>query len=244
VSVTILARCGESVKRWSAHSLCKWGILAGALRGREAKAQRGPFAATTTARGNIATSITDTDAKQDAWKVAGQLKGTRVLAGIEIMKKVDEFTDALYTPSGAEKNNFGLPPKGAAIDPQPKLIEIVVTDGPIAGSLMFDWESIEGASYEVQWAANPGLSPIVGSAISASTSDTIIGGLTPGIQYWMHVRPMRGSESAQWSDPAPKIAPVQGGRWATLGRNRSAGWRSTSRSSPPTRRWTRSRVMW
>jgi hypothetical protein len=165
-------------------------------------------AAITTARDNIATSITDTDTKQDAWKVAGQLKGTRVLAGIEVMKKVDEFTDALYTPSGAEKNNFGLPPKGATIDPLHKLIKIVVTDGPIAGSLKFDWESIEGAAYEVNWSTTPDFSVIVGSAISASTSDYIISGLTPGTQYWMHVRPVRGSDTAQWSDPATKVAPV------------------------------------
>ncbi len=60
-------------------------------------------AAMTTARDNLTTSITDTDTKEDAWKIAGQLKGVRVKAGIDLMKKVDETTDLLYGPGGAEK---------------------------------------------------------------------------------------------------------------------------------------------
>ncbi|MFN8139055.1 MAG: fibronectin type III domain-containing protein [Fimbriimonadales bacterium] len=47
---------------------------------------------------------------------------------------------------------------------------------------------------------------VVGSATSASTSDYVISGLTPGTQYWMRVRPVRGSEVAPWSDPATKVA--------------------------------------
>jgi hypothetical protein len=160
------------------------------------------------ARDNLATSITDTDTKEDAWKVAGQLKTTRITAGVDIMKKVDEATDLLYGPGGAEKNNFGLPPKGAAIEPLHKLVEIVVTDGPVSGSLKFDWESIEGASYEAQWSSTSNFATIIGSATSASASDYIISGLTPGTQYWMRVRPVRGGDIAEWSDPATRVAPV------------------------------------
>jgi len=165
-------------------------------------------AAVTTARDNLATSITDTDTKEDAWKVAGQLKTTRIDAGADLMKAIDEATDLLYGPGGAEKNNFGLPPKGAAGAPLHKLIEIVLSDGPVPGSLKFDWESIEGASYEVQWAANPTFTPLTGSATSASTSDYIISGLVAGTQYWTRVRPLRGPDVEQWSDPATRVAPV------------------------------------
>jgi len=165
-------------------------------------------AVVTTARDNLATSITDTDAKQDAWKVAGQLKTTRITAGADLMKAIDEATDLLYGPGGAEKNNFGLPPKGAAIAPPHKLIALALSDGPVPGSLKFDRESIEGASYEVQWAANPTFAPLTGSATSAPTSDTIISGLVAGVQYWTRVRPLRGPDVEQWSDPATRVAPV------------------------------------
>jgi|CXWL01.1.fsa_nt_gi hypothetical protein len=165
-------------------------------------------AAMTTARDNLSASITDTDAKQGAWQVAAQLKGTRVATGIPIMQKVDEATTLLYGAGGAEKNNFGLTPEGAPLPPLHKLIEIVFSDGPVAGSLKADWESITGASYEIQWSTTSNFAVIIGSAMSASTSDYIISGLVPGTQYWMHVRPVRGPNTEQWSDPATRVAPV------------------------------------
>ena len=160
------------------------------------------------ARDNISTSITDTDAKKDAWQVAGQLKGTRVDTGVGYMERIDDATTLLYGPSGAEKNNFGLTPLGAPLPPLHKLIEIVFTDGLVAGSLKADWESIEGASYEVQWSNTSNFATIIGSAISASASDYVISGLVPGTQYWMRVRPVRGGQTAEWSDPATRVAPV------------------------------------
>ncbi len=166
------------------------------------------LAQVTAARDNLATSITDTDAKKDAWQIAGQLKATRVDAGYDIMKKVDETTTMLYGPSGAEKLNFGLQPEGAPIEPLHKLIEIVLRDGPVPGSLFFDFENIEGCSYEVVWSTVSNFATIVGSATSSSASDYIIGGLTPGTQYWVRVRPHRGSQTAEWSDPATRVAPV------------------------------------
>ncbi|MGI8924121.1 MAG: hypothetical protein ACR2HJ_08815, partial [Fimbriimonadales bacterium] len=150
----------------------------------------------TAARDNLTTSINDTDTKEDAWKVAGQLKGTRLTAGFKVLRDIDEFTDALYGPGGAEKNHFGLAPKGAEIDSLDKLAELIVADGPVSGSLKFDWESIEGAAYEVQWSTVSNFTTIVGSATSASASDYLIGGLVPGTQYWMRVRPLRGGEFA------------------------------------------------
>lgn len=49
---------------------------------------------------------------------------------------------------------------------------------------------------------------IVGSETSASTSDCIISGLTPGTQHWMRLRPVRGADVAEWSDRASRVAPI------------------------------------
>jgi len=166
------------------------------------------IATMTAARDDIDDSITDTDAKKAAWQVAGQLKGTRVDVGFPIMVKVDEVTTVLYGRDGAEKNSFGIVPEGAPMEPLHKLIEIVFTDGPVPGSLKADWEPIDGASYEVQWASTADFATVLGSATSASASDYIISGLVPGTQYWMRVRPIRGGVTEMWSDPATRIAPV------------------------------------
>lgn len=47
-----------------------------------------------------------------------------------------------------------------------------------------------------------------GSATSASASDYVFSGLVPGTQYWSRVRPVRGGQTEQWSDPATRVAPV------------------------------------
>lgn len=93
-------------------------------------------------------------------------------------------------------------------EPLHKLVTLVLTDGLVPGSLKFDWESIDGASYEVQWAAVPTFATLVGSATSASSSDYSISGLVPGTQYWTRVQPLRGADSAEWSDPATRVAPI------------------------------------
>lgn len=163
--------------------------------------------ACTTAKNDLATAITDADAKEAAWKTANQLRDHKRDAVVALMVQIDEATDSLYTPSGAEKANFGLTPKGSPIPPLHKLTDIRVSDGLIAGSLFFDWENIEGASYEVEWFTDSALTQKIGSAASTA-SEFVISGLTPGTQYWMHVRPHRGGDTAVWSDPATRVAPV------------------------------------
>jgi len=165
-------------------------------------------AALNTAKGNLQTSITDTDAAEAAWKIEAEKKRQNVAECVELMKGVDEATDLLYGPGGAQKNSFGLAPKGSPIDALHTLVEIKVTDGPVPGSLKFDWESIEGASYEVQWSTASDFATMTGSAASASASEFIISGLTPGTQYWMRVRALRGGQATAWSDPATRVAPV------------------------------------
>lgn len=161
----------------------------------------------TSAQATLAAAIIAADAAEAAWKIANQTRQTAVDAGFAIMQRVDQVTDGLYGPSGAQKSNFGLVPKGAAIAGLHKLATIVVQDGLISGSLRFDWESIEGATYEVQWFSDSGLTTMIGSA-TTTASEYMISGLTPGTQYWMHVRPHRGGQTAPWSDPATRVAPV------------------------------------
>jgi hypothetical protein len=124
------------------------------------------------------------------------------------MQRVDEATDSLYGPDGAQKLNFGLPPKGTGtIDPLVKLTDLKVYDGLLPGSIRFDFENIDGASYEVVWATDSAFNNVVGSAVSTQ-SEYMIAGLTSGTQYWMRVRPVRGGQSAPWSDPATRVAPL------------------------------------
>jgi len=163
----------------------------------------------TAAANDLGNSITSLAALKADVSIASDLKDVRMGTSDGYMVRVDEVTDFLYTPAGSQKLDFGLTPKGLGTqEPLHKLIVIVLEDGPLPGSLKFDWESIEGATYEVQWSSTSNFSVIVGSAVSASTSDYIISGLVPGTQYWTRVRPLRGGGTEQWSDPATRVAPV------------------------------------
>lgn len=165
-------------------------------------------AAITAAATAINTSLTQIATIEGTLATQRQTRDTNVVSGTTIMKGVDEATDFLYGPGGAQKTNFGLPPKGqGSIEALHKLIELRTSDGLPAQSILFDWENIENASYEIQWFTESALTNLVGSAISTQSEFTITG-LAAGTQYWMVVRPARGGQFGPWSDPATRVAPV------------------------------------
>ncbi|MBI5707841.1 MAG: hypothetical protein HZC36_12725 [Armatimonadetes bacterium] len=147
-------------------------------------------------------------ASEATWKVNNQTRNSGRNEGEPLMNKVSEAVDLLYGVGAAPAAAFGLAPKGADSAAIHKLIEIVLRDGSVPGSLFFDWESVEGASHEVQWSATSNSATVLGSMTTAGVSEFIIGGLTPRTQYGARVRPYRGSQTAEWSDPATRVAPV------------------------------------
>jgi len=163
----------------------------------------------TAAANNTNTALTNVNNAAAALKVLRQTLKTVTNTGIAIVKQVDEITDAMFGPDGAGKAAYDLPPKGVTTGPAPlhKLIEIRTLDDPTPNSILFDWESIVGASYEIKWFSNATMTQLIGSATSTA-SEYVISGLTPGQQYWMIVRPVRGGETGPWSDPATRVANV------------------------------------
>ena len=168
-----------------------------------------PTEAECTAAANaIDTNITNINNFESGMAAERQSRDGNVDSGQDTVRGVDEATDSLFTPAGAEKVAFGLPPKGATpIQPLAKLTDIKTFDGLLAGSIRFDWENIQGATFEVKWFTDSALTQLVGSAVSTQ-SEMEISGLTPGVQYWMIVRPVRGGQFGPWSDPATRVANV------------------------------------
>jgi hypothetical protein len=164
--------------------------------------------AVTAAATAINTSLTTINGLEADLGTARQTRDTNVTTGVGIMREIDETTDALYGPDGAEKLAFGLPPKGSGTgEALVKLVEIRTFDGTPANSIRFDFENIDGATYEVQWSTVSDFATLVGTAVSTQSEYTI-SGLTAGTQYWMRVRPVRGGQQGPWSDPATRVAPV------------------------------------
>lgn len=170
-------------------------------------------AATFTAQTNLENSITQVDNLEAQLAVARQLRTTRVAEGRDIMKDIDAATDLLYGPSGAEKENFGLPPQQTGGPPPPPLgppIILGIRDGGGPASIILDWKRIETvASYDVEWFTSAAMTPATRVGNSTVTqSEILIGPLTTGIQYWFRVRSIRANEKGPWSDPATRVAGI------------------------------------
>ncbi len=124
------------------------------------------------------------------------------------MKKIDQVTDGLYGPDGPEKENFGLPPKKTG-GPSVPLEQVVITkiaDGTAPASIFVDWDPEEGAAaYQIEWFMNSITGTAIGNA-AVSESEFEIMGLQSKVQYWIHVRAIRGNEYGPWSDPATRVA--------------------------------------
>ena len=152
---------------------------------------------------------------QEKAKLRSQLKQVQTAErvktqqGIEAMHRVDSATDSLYTPRGPQKAEFGLPPKkpthGHSVPLAQPLIR-KITDGAAPGSLLLDWDTVDGAAaYQVEWYTDAEMLQKVGNA-AATSSKHLIKELQPGEQYWVWVRAVRGKQTGHWSDPATRIA--------------------------------------
>ena len=126
------------------------------------------------------------------------------------MVKVDQATDLLYGADGAQKINFGLPPKKTTDTATGEPDQVVIrttADGSHPASIWVDWEYQTGAVYEVQWFTDATLAQMVGSA-TVTSSEMEVQGLEAGTQYWFRVRAVRGGNAGPWSDQATRVANI------------------------------------
>jgi Fibronectin type III domain len=165
----------------------------------------------TAAMGALYTSITQVnDLKAQLAQARAELHTVRD-AGVVIMKRIDEMTDGLYGPDGAEKNNFGLTPKKTSHGSSEPLEQVVITkieNGTSPAAIFVDWDSEAGAAaYQVEWYTDSAMTVQIGNA-AVSASEYEIAGLEAKQQYWIRVRAIRGSQYGPWSDPATRVANI------------------------------------
>lgn len=142
--------------------------------------------------------------------VARESLASEVTFGRAEMNQIDSATDLLYGEDGAEKLNFGLPPKKTTPTPlglPTKVVIRAILDGPLPASILVDWEAEENAAYEIQWFTDAAMTVLVGSATSTA-SEYVITGLQKATQYWLRVRAVRAGQHGPWSDPATRVAGV------------------------------------
>lgn len=163
------------------------------------------------ARTELQTQVDLVAALEAQLSVARQDRDAKMVQATQAMQAVDETTDFLYGKTSAKKLNFGLEPiktPSQGQGPPPKTPVILsLTDGPESGSIELDFTREEGATYELEWFTNSDMKPAnrAGGTVS-TTSRAMAPGLTPGQQYWVRVRAIRGSQKSGWSDPGTRIA--------------------------------------
>ena len=167
-------------------------------------------AAMTTHATNLNAKLTSINTLEAQLSTARQQLKDLVDPARESMSKVDQATDLLYGPDGAQKQNFGLPPKKATATTSGEPEQVVITateDGTHPHSIWLDWDSVTGAVYEVQWFGDAALTQMVGSA-TVTLSEIEVPGLTLGQQYWFRVRAVRANLVGPWSDQATRVANI------------------------------------
>jgi hypothetical protein len=111
-------------------------------------------------------------------------------------------------PSSASRA-LGLVPQrdpGFSVEPERVVIR-AIADGTHPASIFVDFDSVDGAVYEVQWFSDAPLTQMVGSS-TVTESQIEITGLTRGSQYWVRVRAVRASQPGPWSDQATRVANI------------------------------------
>lgn len=148
---------------------------------------------------------------EDAIRIAREQRNTRGEQLYAKMRRVDTATDLIYGETSAQKARYGIEPKkgsgGSGPEPLRKLTISRIEDGTTSGSIFVDFDSIEGAVYEMEAASDSGFATIVATK-TVTASEGTIEGLTMGTQYWIRVRALRAGESGPWSDPATRVANV------------------------------------
>lgn len=155
-------------------------------------------------------------ANMELRKAEQELRGKRFTAdqarakALELLRRIDHVTDALYGNDGTEKARFGLRPIDRvrnAPPPTPQVLKLSLRDGAKPGVLVADWKRIPQATYEVQWFADEELTSLLGAAV-ATRSVVELPPLPPGMQVWVRVRALRGRRYGEWSESATRIANV------------------------------------
>lgn len=158
---------------------------------------------------NLNTKITGVQALEAQLAAARAELRDEADSAHEAAVKADEASSLQHGADSPKKLDYGIPPKKTTAAPSVPLEQClitIITDGRHPASLFVDWDTEEGAaSYEVEWFLDADLTQMVGHT-AVGNSEIQITGLTPGTQYWAHVRAVRGAEKGLWSDPATRIA--------------------------------------
>ena len=74
-------------------------------------------------------------------------------------------------------------------------------------SVWVEWDSVDGAVYEIQWFGDAPLTLMVGTATGAN-SEMEIQALERDKQYWFRVGAVRAGKVGPWSDQATRVANI------------------------------------
>ncbi len=144
------------------------------------------------------------DAENKISAARSQLK-INMAAANALMRRVDLITSAIFGETAAEKLSYSLPPidRDRNSPPAPELPEsLSLRDGPIPGSLLFDWKIMRGAKYLVEaWDMNPDDPQATQLSLRLETkSRCVIDQLPIGTKVFVRVRAKAGKRMGPWSE--------------------------------------------
>lgn len=169
-----------------------------------------PLAALTAAADELETSNNNVETSRQQTTTNVQIRDDKLEADIALLRQSAAFVEAVAGDNEALILSAGMDVRSApSFQTQPAGApgNLSVSQSDHEGTVDAHWDTVKGASYEIQKSIDPPTATSwVHAAVSVKSSVTITG-LTSGTRYWFRVAAVTSAGQSGWSDPATKIAP-------------------------------------
>jgi len=169
-----------------------------------------PLAALTAAADALETANNKLDTSRQETATNVQVRDDKQDANLKLLRQSAAFVESIAGEDEALILNAGMDVRSAPSFPtQPAGApgNLSGSQSDHEGEVDLHWDTVKGASYEIQQSIDPPTATSwVHAAVSVKSSVTITG-LVSGTRYWFRVAAITSAGQSGWSDPATKIAP-------------------------------------
>lgn len=169
-----------------------------------------PLAALTAAADELETANNNLETSRQQTATNVQIRDDKQDSNLTLLRQSAAFVEAVAGDDDALILSAGMDVRSApSFQTQPSGApgNLSVSQSDHEGAIDAHWDTIKGASYEIQQSLDPPTSTSWAHAAVSVKSSVTISGLTSGTRYWFRVAAITSAGQSGWSDPATKIAP-------------------------------------
>lgn len=168
------------------------------------------LAVLTTATDDLETSNNNLETSRQEAATNLQIRDDKQVAILGLLRQSAAFVDAVAGDDESKILSAGMDVRSApSFQTQPAGApgNLSGSQSDHEGEIDLHWDTVKGASYEIQRSNDPPTATSWQHAAVSVKSSVTITGLVSGTRYWFPVAAVTSAGQSGWSDPATKIAP-------------------------------------